>query len=743
VLLPLNEIKEIDQIADFEDRIHEAAKLYARAGIPVVPLRPNSKILPKKESGINYHSCSTKEGTMDRWFDAEGKYRGYNIGIVCGEVMFAIDLDLHNPEKNGIEAWTHLSENREMDNVPVQETPTGGQHMLFKWRENLTSSSGKLGPGVDTRGGDGSPRSHIVAWPSYVEWEEPDGEDDTIQKSGTYSWAEGGDVPDAPEWIAELMGVPWVHAPGRGNEEVGEGDGEKTYKLSQIAAMLDHIDPNILSYEEWLFIGQAINSQHPGNDGRDLWDNWSENGERYVAGECNKRWPGFNPSGTIRIGSLIYFAKQGGYSADSDPARTGDFDELIERMNEDNSILLTGGKIRILHRDKLGGIHIMGTGDFNTLMYNRKVTIPRARRKFTEADIWMASPERRECVRGMGFFPDQPLWHDGYVNLWQGWGCEPKEGGSWAMFDQHILNVLCNGDKKLYDYVLDWVADILQDPMKPKGTAIVMHGEEGTGKGTFCHIVGHLVGQKHYKHITNEKHLTGNFNYLLMDGLLIFADEVVYGGSRSTAGILKSMVTEKELVCEKKGVDPFMYENRGRIVIASNEDWFIPAGPESRRWLVLEVNDSVKSDPRYFNALYDQMEDGGYEAMMYDLLNREIKSNLTRAIETAGLKAQRAIYRATGDSVDQWMDYCIGVQNLGCIDEGEGDWPDSVDRVGLFKTYQKWMKEHGGLRTKGNAHFYKKVEGYGFIRSRPASKEGAIRRWRYKIPHYDEFTIQS
>jgi hypothetical protein len=117
------------------------------------------------------------------------------------------------------------------------------------------------------------------------------------------------------------------------------------------------------------------------------------------------------------------------------------------------------------------------------------------------------------------------------------------------------------------------------------------------------------------------------------------------------------MVTEKQLVCERKGVDSFMYDNRIRLAVASNEDWFIPAGPESRRWLVLEVSDKHANDRRYFDALYDQMHEcGGLEAMMFDLQARKITSNLTKAIETEGLKAQRAIYKATGDAVDVWMD---------------------------------------------------------------------------------------
>jgi len=727
VLIPMSEVRDIDRIKDYDVKLHAAARLYAENGIPVVPLRPGEKILPAKKVGINYFSGSTKLKTMERWFGDKGKYRGWNIGIVCGKEVFAVDLDLHGRE-NGLENFAKF-QGANVLQCPVQQTPTGGRHLILKWRENLTSSSGKLAAGVDTRGGDGSPRSHVVCWPSRTD-------------DGEYSWLEGGEVPDTPEWLSLPMGIPWRHKAGRGNEEVGEDDEENKYELSQITAMLDHINADELSYEQWLFVGQAINSQHPEEDGLAVWDAWSSTGERYVQGECQKRWAGFDPAGIIRMGSLIYFAKQGGYDTSSDSARTGDFAEIVERMNKDNAMILTGGKVRIIHRTEDGGIHIMGTQDFHTLMYNRKVTVLGKNKPTSEADIWMGHEDRRECIKGMGFFPNEELWHDGYVNLWQGWGVEPAEG-NWEMFNNHILNVICDGNEELHTFVLDWCADLIQDPMEPKGTAIVLHGKEGTGKGTFCTMLGNIIGQKHYKHVTNEKHLTGNFNYHLMDGLLIFADEVVYGGDRRVAGLLKSLVTEKELICERKGIDSFMYENRARLCVASNEDWFIPAGPESRRWLVLDVSDKHANDQHYFKLMYKQMlEEGGCAAMMQDLMDRKITSNLSKAIETEALEAQRAIYRSTGDAVDIWLDECVGKRNLGVIDDqGQGDWPDDADRIGLFKAFNDWAKDKK-IRTKGNAHFYRKLEGYGFVKHRPRNKESGIRHWRYKVPPYDKFDTE-
>jgi hypothetical protein len=44
------------------------------------------------------------------------------------------------------------------------------------------------------------------------------------------------------------------------------------------------------------------------------------------------------------------------------------------------------------------------------------------------------------------------------------------------------------------------------------------------------------------------------------------------------------------------------------------------------------------------------------------------------------------------------------------------------------------------IRTKGVAHFYRKVESYGFIKHRPRTE--GVRKWRYKVPPHDAFTTE-
>ena len=92
------------------------------------------------------------------------------------------------------------------------------------------------------------------------------------------------------------------------------------------------------------------------------------------------------------------------------------------------------------------------------------------------------------------------------------------------------------------------------------------------------------------------------------------------------------MITEKELVIEAKGFSTKTVKNRLKIVMASNEDWVVPAGPEARRFAVFNVSDkycfngelSEGVRQTYFDALITQMKSGGIEAMSFDLLRRDL-----------------------------------------------------------------------------------------------------------------------
>ena len=291
--------------------------------------------------------------------------------------------------------------------------------------------------------------------------------------------------------------------------------------------------------------------------------------------------------------------------------------EAIAELNEIHAVIRLGGKTLVMNEtvDPLSGrldVTFSTVTDFNHFYKNKKVEVPdgKGTKWVPKSSVWMESPKRRE-YEGLVFAPSRDV-NDvpGYYNLWRGLAVTPKQG-NWSKFRHHIKTNICSNDEEVYQYVLTWLADLVQDPggQRP-GTAIVLRGNQGVGKGVFVDHIGQLI-EPHFLHISNQQHLVGNFNSHLKDALLVFCDEAYYAGSKKDAGVLKALITEKYHLIEPKGKDPFRVDNHVRLIVASNSRWVIPAGSKERRFLVLDIGENHLQDREYFKAVCEQMKDGG------------------------------------------------------------------------------------------------------------------------------------
>lgn len=735
----MNALEKIMSHPSQEWRIYEAAMWYAEMGIYIVPVVKNGKRLPSKEYNTAYQHASRNRKVLEKWFDPmEGTFAGWNIGIACGREggVFAVDIDNHGGVDGELNFKRAMEIKKgEMPDAPTQVTPSGGIHYLFQWQENAVSSTNKIAPSVDTRGGTSDRcKGHIVAFPSVINGQ-------------SYQWIHWPDtgLPTIPEWIIGSMGAAWSpplqSGIGRGSEEVTDQDIEENISREQVERMLSFIDPNDCDYDKWIKIGMSIKSQFQGDDGLEIWDNWSSKGEKYEKDECYIRWQGFDDFGAIRAGTLFHYATNGGWEKEIGEESGNIFDKVVSEMNETYAVAVVGGKIRILReKDDVQEMdmhyELLDKDGFKTLLQNQKMTarIGGKMKSIGVADIWLGHAARRTYRNGLALFPDNVV-PNGYYNTWRGFSVTPKEGEI-PLFIEHVENVICDSNKELSVWLLDWIADMVQDPANPKGCAVVMRGEEGSGKGTLANTIGELFGP-HHRHLIDESHLTSNFNAHLLDAVSVFADEITWGGNKKTAGKLKGMVTERHLVGERKGVDAILYRNMVHLMIASNGEWVIPAGSGSRRWFVLDVPADKCKDRKYFDRLTDEIEQGK-PAILHYFLNREITSDLRRAPETKALGDQRML-SAQEDTVFHWWRKCLlegklPANDLIGQDSDRKDWPTIVSKSELYEAYEMHVINRKDRPVIENV-FAKRIKEFGVGMSRPSIGNRRVRV--YKIPYIE------
>jgi hypothetical protein len=182
---------------------------------------------------------------------------------------------------------------------------------------------------------------------------------------------------------------------------------------------------------------------------------------------------------------------------------------------------------------------------------------------------------------------------------------------------------LAAGDDGIDRYIIRWLAWAVQYPDQQAETALGLIGERGSGRGTLGNAMCRIFG-RHSQHISSPEHLTGRFNNHLRACSFLFADEAYAPKDKSAEGTLKRLITEPTLTIEQKGHDVVEQPNFLHIMLASNGEWVVPAGPFERRFVVLRVAETHRQDREWFVAIYQQLQNGGYAAMLYDLLRHDL-----------------------------------------------------------------------------------------------------------------------
>jgi hypothetical protein len=413
-------------------------------------------------------------------------------------------------------------------------------------------------------------------------------------------------------------------------------------------------------------------------------------------------------------------------------------DDVLDELNRDNAVVLDGGKAWVLRFEEvthnLGGRQysyrvptFLRIADFCTLYMNRSVMVDD---KFKAlGQWWLTHPERRQHF-GVVFEPGSKLVVNGKLNLWTGWGVEPKRGDRSLMRD-HIFEVLAARDDDVDEYTFNWMAWAVQHPDQQPETALAFLGKRGTGRGTLGNAMCRIFGN-HGLHITSTNHLVGRFNAHLRQCAFLFADEAYAVADRSAEGRLKGLITEPTIPVEGKGKDVIAALNHTHIMMASNEDWVVPAGEIERRFVVQEVADTHAQEEAWFKPLYEQLNGGGLEAMLFDLLNRDLGDwHPRKIVRTAALAVQQA---KSLSPFDAWWEDLLQDGSLPAGDAAgqviSGDYRVRIDdgdktsfekREGLFR--QARMASPG-LKNETDAAFGRYLRKRGCVRKRVFRQRG-------------------
>lgn len=388
-------------------------------------------------------------------------------------------------------------------------------------------------------------------------------------------------------------------------------------------------------------------------------------------------------------------------------ARAAIRDVTIAALNEEFAVVSARGKVVILHEhagtDGYDVFDLMSRASFKTWTENlppRFNTDANGRTTATPiADVWLRHPLRRQYT-GIVFKPNgtERSWY----NIWNGFAIEPAASGAGCeRFLDHLRDNVAQRDDDIYRWVVSWFADIIQNPGRKTGTALVLRGRQGVGKTIVGKTMRRLLGP-HYAAVSDARGLTGQFNAHLASALLVHADEAFWAGDKTSEGRLKDLVTGETQWIEFKNVEMFQVDNYIRLLITGNQTWLVPAGLEERRFAVIDVGEDRMQDIPYFAVIDDELDNGGAAALLRFLKDwRADDVNIRVIPRTVALTEQKI--QSLGSEGKWWLDQLMAGIIPMCIGTGKDDVKDLVlanvcpiDE--LFESYLKHARDTGNSR---------------------------------------------
>ena len=280
-------------------------------------------------------------------------------------------------------------------------------------------------------------------------------------------------------------------------------------------------------------------------------------------------------------------------------------------------------------------------------------------------DKWLDDPAQRHYDT-LDFLPPPLSCPADVYNTFQGFlaeGLPPVPSNVVVDFEpiMTLLFDLCDRQHDPKNYILDWLAHMVQCPAVLPRTGVIIKSKQGRGKNMlFGNLVGEkILGGRLYKTSARADDFFGRFANGFVHRLLCNFNEVSSKDTNGIMGAVKETITEPVLSYEKKGADVVEIRNCARQLWFSNEEIPIKLTHDDRRWLAVQASDCMPETgspehQSYFSRVKDWIADDTNVRGFFDFLRER---NITDWIPENRPRTSfyTALQQLSLGRVDQWL----------------------------------------------------------------------------------------
>lgn len=655
------------------------AQNLVKQGFHVLVVAPNSKVAltPNfpKESLKTIDECRKKLLHLGNQ---------NNLGISCSSFketkqLLTIDVDFR---KGGRESILQL----ELNGVELPETYTqftpNGLHFVYETDYPLKQGVDVLGPGIDTRARGG----YIVASGSVIDGKKytDNGKAVIPLPKHLYKYFE------EPKEKSKLRVIPNL------NEDTAyERAKDYLLRVAPIAKQGEGGDHTTYTV--------ACRVRDFGVDAFGCINLLSE----HWNSRCEPPWQFEELSLKIENAYSYAISPQGSKSPAADLAiieesSIADANEVkeknyLEKINDKYAIIFMAGDAVIMNEsfdeDGYPEKRYITERNFRLKYAPKKVQTGKGKPK-TQADIWLEWEGRRE-YDGICFIPEGKPKQNHY-NLWCGFSVEPlakkdatkEQLRGFDLFMDHAKNNVCDGNDALFQWLMGYMAHIVQKPNERVQTSPVFRGGKGVGKNALWERFNKII-DRHSIVTGEQRYFNSNFNSHLSHCLVLVLDEAYWSGDAKSHGKLKYMITSPTIMIEAKGREPFKIKNLTRVVIIGNDEFLVPASLDERRYTVFDVKNYRSQDTKYFTDMRILMDEKGGNRLLLDyLLKFDLtKVDVNKPFMTKGLADQKILNL---DNHQRWIYECLCEDKILGL-AVETAWPTEIEKNLFYSAYENYM----------------------------------------------------
>ena len=377
------------------------------------------------------------------------------------------------------------------------------------------------------------------------------------------------------------------------------------------------------SYDTWSKVGWCLH-----NIDEYLlpkWIEFSKQSTNYNTGECEKLWDRMKDSG-LGIGTLHMWAKQDANQS---------YIEIMSRLKNKNDLVLLEDiwrstitydykYVKIIfektHFKIMNPISYIEVSTDNSDIIRNKLALKEVynnlycklnkdEKNMRFIDIWLADRDIK-TFSSVDFCPLPLKCKDNVYNMWKGFKIDKDESESSKDIEPFINHLkILSGDNGL-DYLIKWLAQLIQQPGKLIGIALIFLSEEGAGKNIFWDYFSEIIGKEYYYETADPvKDLFGRFCNGRKHKLIIDLDEANSKDTFSNSEVLKNMITSTHFNYEQKGINPIELQNFARIIFTTNNILCAKINDSTRRYVIYETSNKMIGNSKYFKDFADYMND--------------------------------------------------------------------------------------------------------------------------------------